>query len=168
VEAAAVEQKNLVLRPRVGAGERVYWDAQWRYRSNRTEAWRLKKQRLGLAWLEDDGQGGWRRRRGRCRAGWLDERAATVRGLAEDWLHWLERVRGAKPSTVRDYGTLLREPGERHRRRSGRERVPDRPARGERADQALSRLPRPEPATLIEAMRSHYQAGRNLHALLDL
>jgi hypothetical protein len=43
--------------------------------------WRLKKQRLGLAWLEHDGVGGWRKRRGRCPQGWLDERAAL--GAAE-------------------------------------------------------------------------------------
>lgn len=46
----------------------------------------------------------------------------TVRALASDWLSWLERVRGAKPSTVRDYQTLLREPGERYKRGSGASR----------------------------------------------
>lgn len=146
----AIEQTNLVLRPRAGAGDRVYWDAQWRYRAHASEAWRLKKHRLGLAWLEADGEGGWRKRRGRCRNGWLDERAAhlaareatnvqadeaadearharlvaqrsaTVRGLAEDWLYWLERIRGVKPSTLRDYRTLLREPGTPHLRGTGR------------------------------------------------
>jgi integrase len=146
----AIEQTNLVLRPRAGTGDRVYWDAQWRYRPDVSAAWRLKKQRLGLAWLEAGDEGGWRKRRGRCRDGWLDERAAhlaareamdiqareaaeeawrarlaaqrsaTVRGLAEDWLHWLERIRGVKPSTLRDYRTLLREPGTPHRRGPGR------------------------------------------------
>ena len=38
----------------------------------------MKKQRLGLAWLEPDGSGGWRKRKGRCRDGWLDERAANL------------------------------------------------------------------------------------------
>lgn len=135
-----LEQRNLVLRPRAGSGEKVYWDAQWRFRTEQSEPWRLKKQRLGFAWLERDGRGGWRKRRGRCRPGWLDERAAlgaaeaamsaqvravavererarragaqltTVRALAAHWLSWLEQVRGAKPSTIRDYQTLLREP----------------------------------------------------------
>ena len=149
--AEAIQQTNLVLRPRAGAGDRVYWDAQWRYRVDPSQPWRLKKQRLGLAWLEADEQGGgWRRRRGRCRDGWLDERAAhlaakeamdakardaadearrlrlaaqrsaTVRGLAEDWLHWLERIRGVKPSTLRDYRTLLREPGQAYLRGPGK------------------------------------------------
>jgi integrase len=151
VASDAFDQTNLVLRPRAGAGDRVYWDAQWRYRSAPSQPWRLKKQRLGLAWLEADPEGGgWRRPRGRSREGWLDERAAllaaqaamdaqareaadaarrarlaaqrsaTVRGLAEDWLHWLERIRGVKPSTLRDYRTLLREPGQAYQRGPGR------------------------------------------------
>jgi integrase len=144
-----IEQTNLVLRARSGAGDRVFWDAQWRFRLHPSQPLRLKKQRLGLAWLERDPSGGWRKRRGRCRNGWLDERAAhllaheameaqardaadearrarfaaqrsaTVRGLADDWLHWLEHIRGVKPSTVRDYETLLREPGQPFRRGAG-------------------------------------------------
>jgi hypothetical protein len=39
------------------------------------------------------------------------ERKTTVRELGREWLEWLEEVRGAKPSTVRDYACLLREPG---------------------------------------------------------
>ena len=93
--------------------------------------------------------GGWRKRRGRCAEGWLDERSAniaavaameghaqelaaeadadtrgaaelkTVRALARDWLSWLSEVWGAKPSTVKDYGFLLREPGEPFKRGAG-------------------------------------------------
>lgn len=144
-----IQQTNLVLRARAGSQNRVYWDAQWRVRTSPTEPWRLKKQRLGLAWLEPDGAGGLRKRRGRRPEGVLDERAAqvaadhtmqeyartwlaeqgrerrsrehsaTVRGLAADWLGWLEQVRGAKPSTIRDYRTLLREPGEPYKRGNG-------------------------------------------------
>lgn len=152
MDDAQFEQRNLVLRPRAGSGEKVYWDAQWRFRTEQSEPWRLKKQRLGFAWLERDGRGGWRKRRGRCRPGWLDERAAlgaaeaamsaqvravavererarradaqltTVRALAAHWLSWLEQVRGAKPSTIRDYQTLLREPGEPYKRTAGASR----------------------------------------------
>lgn len=152
MDEVELEQRNLVLRPRAGSGEKVYWDAQWRFRTEQAEPWRLKKQRLGLAWLERDGRDGWRKRRGRCRTGWLDERAAlgaaeaamsaqvravalerervrragaqltTVRALAAQWLSWLEQVRGAKPSTIRDYQTLLREPGEPHKRGAGASR----------------------------------------------
>ena len=155
MEAVQPEQTNLVLRPRKGSGEKVYWDAQWRFRMTASEPWRIKKRRLGLAWLEPDRSGGWRKRKGRCPEGWLDERAAhlaaeramqqhaaalreaaerarrdgerllTVRVLGQEWLLWLEQVRGAKPSTIRDYSTLLREPGERHGRgpRTSRGRI---------------------------------------------
>lgn len=143
-----IEQTNLVVRIREGAGGRAYWDAQWRYRTAPGDTWRLKKRRLGLAWRERDGDGTWSKRRGRCPEGWLDERAATlaaaaamtdhareladvenqrrqaaeaaltVRRLAQDWLSWLVEVRGAKPSTVSDYRYLVREPNEPHRRGS--------------------------------------------------
>lgn len=141
----SVEQSNLVVRVRAGAGGRAYWDAQWRYRVGE-QPWRLKKRRLGLAWQEQDGDGTWRKRRGRCPEGWLDERAAniaaiaamddvagelereaqrryeqanhkvTVRELAAEWLEWVTEVRGAKPSTIQDYRYLLREPGIAYRR----------------------------------------------------
>jgi integrase len=52
----------------------------------------------------------------------LRERVPTVRELAHDWLLWLEQVRGAKPSTIRDYRTLLREPGTPYKRGAGRSR----------------------------------------------
>lgn len=144
--ASSVQQSSLVVRVRRGAGDRVYWDAQWRFRASADEPWRLKRQRLGLAWLEADGYGGWRKRRGRCPDGWLDERSATiaavavmdaharelvreqrarreaaerkltVRELGHEWLCWLEEVRGAKPSTISDYAFLLREPGRSYSR----------------------------------------------------
>jgi integrase len=136
---------------RPGSGDKVYWDAQWRFRLA-GEPWKLRKKRLGLAWLESDGAGGWRKRKGRCPDGWLDERAATlaadeamkehaisvagaeslarrerervptVRELAADWLLWLAQVRGAKPSTIRDYQALLREPGTPYKRGAGKSR----------------------------------------------
>ena len=144
--SSSVQQGSLVIRLRDGAGGRTYWDGQWRYRPTASEAWRLKKRRLGLAWQEPDGNGGWRKRKGRCPDGWLDERAAniaavgameeharellagerrrreaaehrvTVRELGQDWLIWLEEVKDAKPSTVADYRWLLREPGHPHKR----------------------------------------------------
>ena len=147
---ALPQQANLVVLVRSGAGGRAYWDARWRYRSDHAEPWRLMQRRLGLAWQEQDDSGAWRKRRGRCPEGWLDERAAnvaavgameaharelaadqrrrqaeaevrlTVRVLAQEWLEWLAEVRGAKPSTVADYGFLLREPNQPHRRGGGR------------------------------------------------
>ena len=142
-----VEQSGLHLRPKAGTRDRTYWDAQWRYRLA-DGPWKQKTRRVGLAWMEPD-EDGWRRRRGRCRDGWLDERHATaaalaameefavelaeaaqraceaatrkptVRELAHEWLEWLAQVRGAKPSTLRDYDHLLRDPGVRYKRGSG-------------------------------------------------
>ena len=144
-----LEQTNLVVLVRGGAKEKAYWDAYWRYRVGKDAPWTQTKRRLGLAWQEPDGDGGWRKRRGRCAEGWLDERAAnvaavaamdahahtlaahadanartaeqqrTVRALSRDWLSWLSDVWGAKPSTVKDYGFLLREPGEPFKRGAG-------------------------------------------------
>jgi integrase len=144
--AESVEQTSLVLRFRPGADGKTYCDAQWRYRLGSEQPWRFRKQRLGLVWLEDDGEGGWRKRKGRRPDGWLDERGCsaaafeamqayarelateaerlererqhrpTVRELAFEWLDWLEHVKGAKPSTVADSRFLLREPGEPHKR----------------------------------------------------
>ena len=145
-ESLSIEVGSLRLRVRAGAGDKAYWDADWRWRENPGDPWRHRKQRLGLAWQEPDGAGGWHKRPGRCREGWLDERGAnvaavaaveafrresadrvraakaaserkvTVRELAAEWLQWLEEVRGAKPSTIQDYAFLLRETGEAYRR----------------------------------------------------
>jgi len=106
------------------------------------------KRRLGPAWLEPDGAGALRRRRGRPQPGYFDEHTAiaakdglvrqverelaeraaaaeraanappTFRTVAHAYLDWLERVRGAKPSTLRDHRYLLAEPGAVHRRTS--------------------------------------------------
>src|SRR5436309_507162 len=120
---------------------------------------------LGRAWAESDGNGGWRRKRGRAPEGVLTEaeaaarlvalvrnhdaeqtvlehdaeerrrRGVTFRELATDYLDWLEKVKGAKPSTLRDHRLLLAEPGEAYRRGNGTSRglvmaaLGDRPAR---------------------------------------
>jgi hypothetical protein len=105
---------------------------------------------LGRAWAEPDGQGGWRRRRGRPPEGTLTEaqaatrmlvlvseyhidqsrleqdaeerrrRGITFRELVREWLLYLEREKGAKPSTLIDYGWMVAEPGQSHRRGNGR------------------------------------------------
>jgi integrase len=120
---------------------------------------------LGRAWAEPDGNGGWRRRRGRPPEGVLTEaeaasrmlelvrehdteqtlleadaqerqrRGVTFRELAAEYLEWLERIKGAKPSTLRDHRLLLAEPGSAHRRGGGTSRgfvmaaLGDRPVR---------------------------------------
>src|SRR6202035_4448746 len=85
---------------------------------------------LGRAWVESDGNGGWRRKRGRSSDEALTEaeaasrmlelarehdadqtllerdaderrrRGVTFRELALDYLRWLEEIKGAKPSTL--------------------------------------------------------------------
>jgi integrase len=101
---------------------------------------------LGRAWVEPDGSGGWRRRRGRPLDGSLTEaqaaarmlelvrehdadqtlleqdaaermrRGVTFRELVSAYLAWLEDVKGAKPSTMRDHRSTFSEPGRPYRR----------------------------------------------------
>jgi len=127
---------------RVGQGGTPFFEAKWR-----DEERRQVKRRLGPAWVEPDGAGGWRKRSGRPPDGWLDQRAAhvaaaekvaeveqereraaeeaaregvaTFRRVAHEWLTWKREVRGGAPSTLRDNATFLREPGERHQRGQG-------------------------------------------------
>jgi len=62
-------------------------------------------------------------------------RGVTFRELAAHYLRWLEDIKGAKPSTLRDHRLLLAEPGTAYRRRAGASRglvmnaLGDRPAR---------------------------------------
>ncbi len=120
---------------------------------------------LGRAWAEPDGRGGWRLKRGRAPEGVLTDaeaaarmlalmrdhdqeqtllerdagerrrRGVTFRELAREYLRWLEDVKGAKPSTLRDHRCLLAEPGQGYRRGTGASRglitaaLGDRPAR---------------------------------------
>jgi integrase len=61
-------------------------------------------------------------------------RGVTFRELAAEYLEWLEQVKGAKPSTLRDHRLLLAEPGQAYRRGQGASRgllmatLGDRPA----------------------------------------
>lgn len=127
---------------RVGQHGTPFFEAKWR-----DEERRQMKRRLGPAWVEPDGEGGWRKRSGRPPDGWLDQRAAhvaaaekvaeverereraaeeaaregvaTFRRVAHEWLAWKRDVKGGAPSTLRDNALLLREPGEAHKRGSG-------------------------------------------------
>jgi integrase len=62
-------------------------------------------------------------------------RGVTFRELAGEYVRWLEDVKGAKPSTLRDHRSLLAEPGQAHLRGAGTSRgqilsaLGDRPAR---------------------------------------
>jgi integrase len=46
-------------------------------------------------------------------------RGMTFRELTSEWMTYLEHEKGLKPSTLRDYGWLLAEPGQAHRRGQG-------------------------------------------------
>lgn len=130
----------IVVREHLG---QLFFEAKFRHNG------RQVKRRIGRAWLEPGGDGGWQPRRGRVREGFYDLRAAHVeaaeivkrhaadsadqervewerrsrgvsfREVAHDYLRWLEEVAGAKPSTLRDHRYLLGEPGRPHRRGGG-------------------------------------------------
>jgi integrase len=132
---------SLVIR--LGPTGTPYYEGKWRHES------RQRLRRIGPAWVEPDGAGGWRRRKGRVPDDHFDEKQATVR-MAEliredaeraaadtdderarrerpptfrevmvEWLEWLEQVKGARQSTLRGYRSLLAEPGTSHRRGKG-------------------------------------------------
>jgi len=111
--------------------DKPFYEVKWRD-ATRTQ----RKRRLGRAWLEPDGKGGWQRRRGRVREGFLDKRAAylmmgkvieeveaqqqiapTMRetrfeDAVEVWLEHLEFEKRAKPSTLDRHRTMLARPKE--------------------------------------------------------
>jgi len=119
------------------------WKAKWSVRGEQ------RFRTLGPAWVEVVGQG-WRPRRGHPAPGHLTEhqaiarlqalvlehdeelnqrdriareriqRGVTFRELALEWLGYLEREKGAKPSTLADYRSMLAEPGQPHRRGPGK------------------------------------------------
>jgi integrase len=127
----------------------------------------------------DPGTGGWRRRRGRLAEGAYDERrahvaaaqllaehvasandrersererrtrGATFRQVARAYLDWLADVAGAKPSTLRDHGYILADPGTPYKRGRGElsgqvmDAMGDRPASKittREVDQVLARI----------------------------
>lgn len=138
-EGATADRPRGSLQVRAYKG-RPFYEARWRDR-DRVD----RRKRLGPAWVEPDGKGGWRGRRGRVPAGQLDERRAfrlmdeviaqhedrLSHGTAEKrealfedaaaaWLEHLRTERRAKPSTLRNYELLLREPSGDRRQRGAR------------------------------------------------
>ena len=138
------QQPTGALVIRTGDDGQPFYEAKWR------RAGRQMKRRVGPAWLDRGMGGAWQPRRGRVPAGWFDEkratvrmaelitaheaaeaaaeerererklRGATLRELAAEWLEYLEREKGAKPSTLLDYRYLLVEPGTPHKTGPGR------------------------------------------------
>lgn len=139
--AAVGKQAQAVVVVRVGPTGVPFFEAKWRDAERRQV-----KRRLGPAWVEPNGAGGWRRRRGRPPEDWLDERAAhvtaaevvaavererakaaraaeragvaTVRQVAHEWLRWKRKVKRGAPATLRDNESLLAEPGIPYKRGS--------------------------------------------------
>jgi integrase len=115
-----------------------FYEAKWRNGRGRQ-----RKRRLGRAWLEQDGDGQWVKKRGRVPHGYLDEKRAYRQmgrviseveaesepepGLPEPlfddavvlWLEHLENERRAKPSTLAGYRNLLAEPRSTDRSQRG-------------------------------------------------
>ena len=111
--------------------DRPYYEAKWRD-SSRTQ----RKRRLGPAWLEPNPKGGWCKRAGRVRQGFLDDRRAhvemarvieeheaemgrspekreaTFEDAVASWLEYLEHEKRVKPSTLADYRTMVARPKE--------------------------------------------------------
>jgi integrase len=123
-----------------GASEVAYAVAKWRDSTGRQNY-----RRLGRAWMEPDGEGGWRKRRGRAAEGHLDRRSAeramdalideTEQALIEaqpnrdatfadavaEWREWAEHTKRLKPASLRNYDAMLARPGPRPR--NGGQRV---------------------------------------------
>lgn len=148
----------VVRATRTGA---LFYEAGWRHREHDGVLTTMKR-RLGPAWLERDESGEIRRRRGRPKPGYLDEHAAivakdrlvretehdlreralageraanapvTFREVAHAYLDWLEHVRDAKPTTLREHRYALAEPGTPHRRGAGISRAEIMTALGNR------------------------------------
>ena len=128
-----------------GSKPAPYYEAVW-HEPQPDGGTKPAKQRIGRAWLvadgtDDDGRPAWKKRRGRVEEGYFDLARAhaaapatieawrarhakknsataslTVRVLAHEWFAWFRDVKGAAPSTVEDYETLLREPGAKAKR----------------------------------------------------
>jgi integrase len=128
-----------------GRADRPVYEAKWRRAGHQVKR-RIGSAWLERA----ANNSGWVVRRGRAPEGYFDEKRATVRmaeliaehdrqesaieagererrergitfrELATEWLEHLQHERGAKPSTLSDYGYMLAEPGAPHRRGRGR------------------------------------------------
>jgi integrase len=120
-------------------GGRYFYEAKFWFQGGQV------KRRVGPAWLEADGSGGYKPRRGRPGQGFYEERTATTRAaklvesyiedeadrerfererkargvtfreVAADYLRWMQDVKGAKPSTLASHRYDLAEPGPRRR-----------------------------------------------------
>jgi integrase len=120
------ESGALIVRAHKGV---PFYEAKWRDAMQRQ-----RKRRLGRAWLVPGSNGGWKKRRGRVRDGFLDERRAyremsrviseveaeqeivptkrdaRFEDAVELWMEHLEFEKRAKPSTLDRHRNLLARP----------------------------------------------------------
>ena len=178
---AALKPTGAILfrRGKGASGEVVYAVAKWRDSTGRQNY-----RRVGRAWVSSDGNGGWRRRRGRPPEGYVDRRAAeramdalideTERAMVEiqpdhtatfaqaaaDWREWAEHTKRLRPSTLRNYDSLLSAPGERPRK--GGQRV----ARIMRAfaDRPIAEVTSAEIERFLRSLDRQGLDGRNVNA----
>jgi len=102
-------------------------------------------------------------RRAACGAAPRRERrelGATVRELAAQWLDYLAREKGAKPSTVQDYAYLLAEPGVSHRRGPGRSAGRIMQALGERR---IAKITTADVATFLRGLEREGMTARSVN-----
>jgi integrase len=88
------------------------------------------------------------------------ELGATVRELGAQWLEYLAREKGAKPSTVQDYGYLLAEPGAPHRRGPGRSEGRIVKALGERR---ITKVTTADVATFLRGLEREGTSPRSVN-----
>jgi integrase len=88
------------------------------------------------------------------------ELGATVRELAAQWLDYLAREKGAKLSTVQDYGYMLMEPGAPHRRGPGRSEGRIMKAFG---DRRIARITPADVATFLRGLEREGMSARSVN-----
>lgn len=174
---------TLVIYP-MKDGSPVY-EVTWRSAADRG---RTTKRRLGPAWLDRAEDGGWVKRRGRTPDSHLDPRTApvaaaemvaaveasrtteavaaaeaasrplTFREVAHEWLDELRRE--AKPATVRDYLSILREPGAPNKRGSG---VAEGRVMAAFGDRAITSITAREVAAFLKTLDEAGFSARNVN-----
>jgi hypothetical protein len=92
-------------------------------------------------------------------------RGVTFRELAVEYLEWLEHVKAAKPSTVRDHRLLLAEPGQTYRCGAGSSRGQVMAALGDRPAREVTRR---EVEDLLRSVSSTGVAPRTVNKVRQL
>jgi len=179
------EQPKWAVVIREGKDGTPFYEVTWRSNAERD---RTVKRRLGPAWVQKEPDGTWVKRRGRTPDGHLDPRTAPVQAAAtvaevesskgaqaqrlaaeanapltfrEVALEWLEEMRReARPATVQDYLSILREPGAPNKRGKGTAAGRVMAAFGDRAIESIT--PR-EVADFLKTLDAAGFSARNIN-----